>query len=550
MKMHYLVNVRSMFKLAKYLNNCAKIERSLSTAAAAAATTTGTASCPFQAAIGLNAPTKMAKVSNLSKQIGMPYEQIPTPSGIPIIGTLIDLFKAGGFGRLHLYCDRRHQVLGPIYKENLGTVEAVFVSDAKLIQKVFQNEGKYPKHLVPEPWIIYNQNKGIQRGLFFMDGKDWSIRRRTMNKVFLMPQVFSEYGSSFDDIVSDMLINWDNKLEQNIQNNNKSELLVNDLEKQLYNLSIEAIGSMMFGRRMGCISRGGDQTQHVDVQEFVKCVQQIFVQTCDMQLIPPKLAYALRLPIWKRFEYAVDRSLELAAKFVEENARCTANGDSTNQGILTKLINDGEIPIDEIGDIIVDLFIAAADTTSHSAQWTIYLLAKNPHIQENIYRELEKTTQGEPFRDRHLQNMPYMKGAIKEAMRLYPVAPFITRYLKEDLNLAGYNIPKGKLVVVPTYTTGRKEEYFDEPSQFKPERWVRDKRTGKNQVTDGHATLPFGTGVRSCIGRRIAEVEIQHFITKLIQNFKFELANDEEVDIKLRMITTPDKPIDLIMRRR
>ena len=54
-----------------------------------------------------------------------------------------------------------------------------------------------------------------------------------------MPQVFSEYGSSFDDIVSDMLINWDNKLEQNIQNNNKSELLVNDLEKQLYNLSIE-----------------------------------------------------------------------------------------------------------------------------------------------------------------------------------------------------------------------------------------------------------------------------------------------------------------------
>lgn len=128
------------------------------------------------------------------------------------------------------------------------------------------------------------------------------------------------------------------------------------------------------------------------------------------------------------------------------------------------------------------------------------------------------------------------------------------------------------MVVVPTYTTGRKEEYFDEPSQFKPERWVRDKRTGKNQVTDGHATLPFGTGVRSCIGRRIAEVEIQHFITKvksetkwllnystnlhfiskkqLIQNFKFELANDEEVDIKLRMITTPDKPIDLIMRRR
>lgn len=72
-----------------------------------------------------------------------------------------------------------------------------------------------------------------------------------------------------------------------------------------------------------------------------------------------------------------------------------------------------------------------------------------------------------------------------------------------------------QLVVISLYTTGRKEEYFKEPSKFEPQRWIRDKETGKHQVTDNYACLPFGLGVRSCIGRRVAEVQMQFFISRV-----------------------------------
>lgn len=85
-----------------------------------------------------------------------------------MVGTALDVLRAGGATKIHEYCDRRHRELGPVYRETLGSVDAVFVADSALIQKVYTNEGKFPMHMVPEAWLIYNEVKGIQRGLFFM----------------------------------------------------------------------------------------------------------------------------------------------------------------------------------------------------------------------------------------------------------------------------------------------------------------------------------------------------------------------------------------------
>ena len=72
--------------------------------------------------------------------------------------------------------------------------------------------------------------------IYFRDGEEWSNRRRTLNKVFLMPQVISEYTPIFNEVISDMLAKWDSKLGPDASN---SGLLINDLEKELYNWSIE-----------------------------------------------------------------------------------------------------------------------------------------------------------------------------------------------------------------------------------------------------------------------------------------------------------------------
>lgn len=121
------------------------------------------AACPFHSRLA----DKMTS-RPVEDAVGKPYSSIPAPRGLPLVGTALDVALAGGAPKIHEYCDRRHRELGPIYKETLGAVEAVFVADSALIQKVYASEGKFPMHMVPEAWIIYNQVKGIQRGLFFM----------------------------------------------------------------------------------------------------------------------------------------------------------------------------------------------------------------------------------------------------------------------------------------------------------------------------------------------------------------------------------------------
>ena len=99
--------------------------------------------------------------------------------------------------------------------------------------------------------------------------------------------------------------------------------------------------------------------------------------------------------------------------------------------------------------------------------------------------------------------------------RLYPVAPFLTRVLDQDITLNGYKIPSGKMIVMSLYTTGRDEKYFPSASQFKPERWVRKKDGGSHEVINSYANIPFGLGVRSCIGRRVAEVQMQLLLSRV-----------------------------------
>jgi ecdysteroid 2-hydroxylase len=98
----------------------------------------------------------------------LPATEIPSPRSLPIIGTTLDLIAAGGASRLHEYVDARHRQLGPIYRESIGPVTGVFVADPNEMRRVFTLEGKYPKHILPDAWVLYNKMYGSKRGLFFM----------------------------------------------------------------------------------------------------------------------------------------------------------------------------------------------------------------------------------------------------------------------------------------------------------------------------------------------------------------------------------------------
>lgn len=86
-----------------------------------------------------------------------------------------------------------------------------------------------------------------------------------------------------------------------------------------------------------------------------------------------------------------------------------------------------------------------------------------------------------------------MKNVVKEVLRLYPVAPFLTRILPEPVILRGYKIPAGTVLILSIFTTGRDENNFKSPLVFDPDRWARSEI--QSSIVQS-AALPFAIGAR------------------------------------------------------
>jgi cytochrome P450 len=79
--------------------------------------------------------------------------------------------------------------------------------------------------------------------------------------------------------------------------------------------------------------------------------------------------------------------------------------------------------------------------TSHTTQWALYLLARHPEVQNKIFNEIELVQSSKQRIGDEWQHIPTIKGSVKEALRLYPVATFLTRIMQEQCTIGGYSIP-------------------------------------------------------------------------------------------------------------
>lgn len=95
----------------------------------------------------------------------------PEARGLPLVGTSLSLMMAGGAPKLHEYVDKRHRQLGPIYREQIGPLRAIFVNSPDAFLRIFRLEGTTPRHFLPEAWLLYNNIRKQRRGLLFMYGR-------------------------------------------------------------------------------------------------------------------------------------------------------------------------------------------------------------------------------------------------------------------------------------------------------------------------------------------------------------------------------------------
>ncbi|KAJ0176555.1 hypothetical protein K1T71_007734 [Dendrolimus kikuchii] len=447
-------------------------------------------------------------------------EDMPHPKELPLVGTKLDFYMFGGGTNLHEYINSRHKQLGPVFYERLGgTTKLIFISDPALIKSLFLNlEGKYPTHILPEPWILYENLYGSKRGLFFMNGEEWLSNRRIMNKYLLR----EDSEKWLEGPIRDTIYNFVQNLHKKVQNGNY-EL---KSESDFYRLSINVILGILLGTN-DKMKPTNQYEMLLDI--FSEWVKKIFITTTKLYGLPIYWFYRLNLKPWRDFKECVDNSLLLAQKLVSEVIK---EGHGTT-GLIKKLA-DENISEETVTRIVSDFIIAAGDTTAYTSLWTLYLIAQNPKIMQE-FKEKEN----------------YAKFLIKEAMRLYPVAPFLTRILPKDSNLQNFRLSEGTPIIASIYTSGRDEAYFTKANEFLPYRWDRHDARQKELLNHNPtASLPFAFGARSCIGKKIAMLQLTEFVNQMTSNFEIKCMNKTEVKAITSQILVPKEPIHLCISSR
>ncbi|XP_077290796.1 cytochrome P450 315a1, mitochondrial-like [Arctopsyche grandis] len=458
----------------------------------------------------------------MSSKTLLTIEDLPRAKGLPFIGTHLSMI-ASGPSRLHKYIDKRHKQLGPIFRDNVGPVEGIFVSDPDSMRLVLTKlEGKYPKHFVPESWIIYNEMYNYKRGLFFMDDEEWLHYRRIMNKLILRPDTEEWLKVPISGAATKFTEQWKTKCE--------SGPYQPKLPDELYTMSIETMLSVMMGSNYVASTDSYNEL----VQRFAEKVYNILSYSALITLLPAKYYVKYKFPAWKGFVDAADGTLSIGQEIMD----CIYKTDNLGDGLVSKLKENGLSEI-EMTRIALDFVIAAGDTTAVTTQWMLYLLCKNPQVL-NKYRSLLDNKEEE-------QN--FSKGIIKETMRLYPAAAFVARILPNDCELAGYNIPAGKAIILSIYSAGRNPEHFTEPLKFDPRRWYKNDEPDSEKVMTPHASIPFAIGGRSCIGRKIAMLQMKEVLKKVVENFDLQMLNQNAEDI-MRMVLVPEEPLKIILTKR
>ncbi|KAM0018755.1 putative cytochrome P450 [Helianthus debilis subsp. tardiflorus] len=182
------------------------------------------------------------------------------------------------------------------------------------------------------------------------------------------------------------------------------------------------------------------------------------------------------------------------------------------------------------GGIMLDVFNAGTDTTSTSLDWAIGELLRNPHTMKKLQQEAHTVGQGrEMITEDDLDNMPYLKAVLKEALRLHVPAPLLVpRESTKDVKLLGYDIPSGSQVMINAWAIARDPLIWEEPEEFRPERFLNNKMDYKGLDFE---FVPFGAGRRGCPGINFAMIINEIVLANLVYKFEFSLLGNEPIDM-------------------
>ncbi|KAL8090484.1 hypothetical protein AgCh_039799 [Apium graveolens] len=181
-------------------------------------------------------------------------------------------------------------------------------------------------------------------------------------------------------------------------------------------------------------------------------------------------------------------------------------------------------PIEKLGHVNW-----GTESTATTLEWGLSEMLKNPRTFKIATEELDKIIGKERWvEEKDIQNLPYIEAISKEILRLHPVAPLLVPHMaSQDCKVSGYDILKGTIVLVNTWTISRDPKVWDEPYEFHPERFMS---VDIDVMGRDFRILPFGSGRRRCPGYSLGLKLIQLSLANLVHEFEWKLPENMKVE--------------------
>lgn len=418
-------------------------------------------------------------------------KSLPFYKGLPLLGVI------GDFRRDPLaFLERGWQRYGDHFVTNLGPRILHVISSPELAHEVLTTR----KHILrrsqnfeggtPLTYIL-----GLS--LLTTDGESWLAKRRMMQPVFHRSNIGAMTGK-MQSAGEALLTRWSGV---------PSDQTV-DLTKQMKLVTLDIINRTMFSTNvLPEVDRVGAVVGHA--------VDFIGARAGNPFALPARWTF---IPSHKQFWEERAKLDEYLFRLIRERRSDLSLGDRKGD-LLEMLIeardaDTGETMNDQqIRDEVAGIYGAGHETTALALTWAWHALNKHPHVLTKLRAEVDAL--GHDVQASDLPKLPYALAVLEESMRLFPPVPLTVRAAFESTEVGGMPIRQGELVIIAIRNMHRHSDYWQNPLEFQPERFLPENKALLNR----NAYMPFLSGPHMCIGNYFALTEGRLLLAMMVQKF-------------------------------